>query len=242
MSVRTAVRGSLPYAIAIIGGFLIAYLIVAFVVFPSGVIPRDARIPNVTGLQFDDAVKRLAERGFRGERGEERFHGAAPKGTVLEQNPAPGTHDVEGTVVTLAVSGGQRTVTVPQIIGMSRGDAETALESAGLDVGDVIERPSDAPRGQVIESRPAPGRDAPMPGSVSMVVSAGPSVVIVPTVTGKSVSEARQILEAARLNLGDVSSIDGAGTEAGVVATQTPPPGAQVAAGSRVSLQTRGRS
>jgi hypothetical protein len=50
VSTRTRVRGSLPYAIAIIGGFLIAYLIVAFVIFPSGVIPGDAKVPNVTGL------------------------------------------------------------------------------------------------------------------------------------------------------------------------------------------------
>src|SRR5881394_585049 len=107
MSVRKRVRGTLPYAIAIIGGFLVAYLIVAFLVFPSGVIPRDARVPNVTGLMFDDAVKRLAERGFHGQRGEQRFHAAAPKETVLEQNPAAGAHDVEGASVTLVVSAGQ---------------------------------------------------------------------------------------------------------------------------------------
>src|SRR5207244_6942027 len=88
VSLRSRARRSLPYAIAIIGGFLLAYLIVAFLVFPSGVIPRDIRVPNVTGLPFDEAVRRLAERGLRGVKGEERFHAASPKGTVLEQNPA----------------------------------------------------------------------------------------------------------------------------------------------------------
>src|SRR5215210_937023 len=57
MSLRVRVRRSLPYAIAIIGGFLLAYLVVAFFVFPSGVIPRDIKVPNVTGLPFDDAVR-----------------------------------------------------------------------------------------------------------------------------------------------------------------------------------------
>ena len=107
MSIRTKIRGSIPYAISIIGGFLLAYLIVALVIFPSGVIPRDARVPNVTGLLFDDAAKRLAERGFRAERGEARPHPAAPKETVLEQSPAAGKHDVEGATVTLVVSAGQ---------------------------------------------------------------------------------------------------------------------------------------
>ena len=68
MSVRSRLRRTLPYAISIIGGFLLAYIIVAFFVFPSGVIPRDIRVPNVTGLPFDDASRRLAERGLRGGR------------------------------------------------------------------------------------------------------------------------------------------------------------------------------
>ena len=110
MTVRTRLRRSLPYAIAIIGGFLAAYLIVAFLVFPSGVIPRDIRVPNVTGLPFDEAVRRLAERGLRGVKGEERFHAASPKGTVLGQNPSSGSRDVEGAQVSLAVSIGQQSI------------------------------------------------------------------------------------------------------------------------------------
>ena len=60
MTLRTKFRGSLPYAVAVIGGFLVAYLIVAFIVFPSGVVPGNAKVPNVIGLTFDDATKRLA--------------------------------------------------------------------------------------------------------------------------------------------------------------------------------------
>ena len=106
MSLRTNLRGSLPYAAAIIGGFLIAYLIVAFFVFPSGVVPGNARVPNVIGLMYNDAEKRLAEVGFKAERGEARFHPASPKETVLEQAPRAGTRDPEGTSVTLVVSAG----------------------------------------------------------------------------------------------------------------------------------------
>ena len=241
MSARTAIRGSLPYVIAIVSGLLLAYLIVAFFVFPSGVIPRDARVPNVTGLTFDEATRRLAERGFRGQRGDERFHGGAPKGSVLEQTPAAGSHDVEGTVVTLVVSAGQNLVQVPAVVGLSREGAEAALESAGFDVGDVTERPNPAPRGQVIESHPAAGAQTPMPSSVSLVLSAGSSVVIVPNVVGRTVAEARRLLEAAQLDVGDVSSTDGSSTESGVVTTQSPQAGAQVATNARVSLLTRGR-
>lgn len=175
MSVRSGLRGSLPYAVAIVGGFLLAYLVVAFVVFPSGVIPGDAKVPNVAGLTFDDAAKRLAEVGFKAQRGESRFHGGAPKGTVLEQNPHAGTRDVEGAAVTLVVSAGQELAAVPKVVGMTQTDAQTALEGAGFELGEVTERPNDAPRGEVIESKPAPGERAAIPSAVAITISTGRS-------------------------------------------------------------------
>jgi beta-lactam-binding protein with PASTA domain len=106
MSFRSRIRGSLPYAVATIGGFLIAYLIVAFVVFPSGVVPGNAKVPNVIGLMFDDATKRLAAVGFKAERGDDRPHEASPKETVLDQDPRAGERDPDGTSVRLTLSAG----------------------------------------------------------------------------------------------------------------------------------------
>lgn len=104
MSVRMKLRGSMPYAVAIVGGFLIAYLIVAFLIFPSGVIPGDAKVPNVTGLLYDDAQKRLSSVGFKASRGGEEYREATPVNTVLGQDPAAGTKEPEGSTVTLTVS------------------------------------------------------------------------------------------------------------------------------------------
>jgi eukaryotic-like serine/threonine-protein kinase len=239
MSFRVRVRRSLPYAIAIIGGLLLAYLVVAFFIFPSGVIPRDIKVPNVTGLSFDDASRRLAERGLRGMKGEERFHGASPKGTVLEQSPSAGSRDVEGASVTLVVSAGQQVARVPSVSGMSRADAERALEQAGFAVGEVAERPSNSPAGQVIESNPRGGSDATIPSPVSLVVSAGPTVVLIPNVAGQSVAQARVLIENAGLVVADVRTPNGdpLSDVTAVVVQTVPAAGAQVAAGSRVSIQ-----
>ena len=89
MTWRGRLRRLLPYVVALGSGFLLAYLIVAFFVFPAGVIPQDIRVPNVIGLTYTDAVQQLEQKGFTAERGETRFHNAAPKGTVLDQQPAP---------------------------------------------------------------------------------------------------------------------------------------------------------
>src|SRR5215218_3771566 len=142
MNWRTHFRGSLVYLVAIVAGFALAYLLVAFVVFPAGVIPRDLKVPNVTGLDFDDAAQRLAQAGFKAEQGEQRYNNTAPKMTVLEQSPPPGSREGIGDVITLVVSGGQRLVAIPAVSGMTRGDAQAALEKEGFDVGDVTEASS----------------------------------------------------------------------------------------------------
>jgi beta-lactam-binding protein with PASTA domain len=104
MSARTKLRGSLPYAVTIIGGFLLAYLIVAFLIFPAGVIPGNAKVPNVTGLLFDDAAKKLGSVGFKASRASEEYREATPVNTVLAQDPPAGTKEPEGSTVNLTVS------------------------------------------------------------------------------------------------------------------------------------------
>ena len=64
--------------------------------FPRGVIPRDVKVPNVTGLDFDEAAQRLAQAGFKAEQGEQRYNNSAPKMTVLEQSPPPGAREGVG--------------------------------------------------------------------------------------------------------------------------------------------------
>src|SRR2546423_7477523 len=123
---RGAIRRLIPYLIAIVGGFLLAYLVAAFVFFPSGVISQDLKVPNVIGLDLTTAQQRLAQSGFESEQGETRFHATAPKGTVLDQNPPAGSKDAAGTKVTLAVSGGERVGGVPNVVGPGGPGAQRA--------------------------------------------------------------------------------------------------------------------
>ena len=239
MSWRGLTRRLFPYVVAMAGGFMLAYLFVAFVIFPSGVVPRDEEVPSVVGLLFDDAEQELIRKGFRPERGETRFHGTAPRMTVLEQNPPAGSRELVGARVQLAVSGGQQMGMVPTVSGMTREQAEVVLETAGFSVGEVIEQASSQPRGEVIETRPAAGTQAPMPSPVSLVVSGGPSVLRVPDLTGRSLGEARRLLEQIGLVVGDVQVEGGGGS---VVVGQAPDPGTSVSAGSRVILRVAGEA
>ena len=71
MNWRATSRRLLPYALVAAGGFLLAYLFVAFVIFPPQIVPDDGKVPQVVGLLFDEAVTRLEAAGFKAKTGEE---------------------------------------------------------------------------------------------------------------------------------------------------------------------------
>jgi eukaryotic-like serine/threonine-protein kinase len=237
MSWRTRFRKSLVYLVAIVAGFSLAYLLVAFVIFPAGVIPRDVKVPNVTGLGFEEAAQRLAQAGFKTEQGEQRYNNSAPKMTVLEQSPPPGAREGVGATVTLVVSGGQRMVTVPTVTGMTRIEAQVLLEKEGFDVGDVQQAQSNSPPGTVIGTRPGAGSAVSAPSTVSIVVSSGAPAPSMPDLMGRDVGAARQVLS--QIGVKSISIVrepNGPGIP-GQVIGQTPVSGATIAPGMTVTLR-----
>ena len=240
MSWRSSVRTSLVYLVALVGGFALAYLVVAFVVFPAGIVPRDVKVPNVTGLMFDEATLRLEQAGFKADQGEQRFNNSAPKNTVLEQSPPPGSHEGLGNTVTLVISGGQRLVSVPTVTGMTREEAKAELEKSGFDLGDVSEQSSNAPRGSVIASRPAAGSQVSAPATIALIISSGQATIQMPSLMGRDISGARQTLT--QLGVRDVQVMYdpmAIGPRNSVVG-QTPVAGATLIPGGSVTLRVAG--
>ena len=194
MTLRGSARRSIPYLVAIMSGFLLAYLIVGFFAFPAHLVTSDTKVPNVVGQTYEAAAAQLQKLGFVAQHGEQRFTAGAASGQVLGQTPLPDAMEPRGTRIVLDVSQGQRTTNVPQIVGMTRQQAELALQNVGLEAGEVTQRESASPRGQVISSSPAAGQRTPLPSEVSFVVSSGPSQLAVPDVTGQTYSSAAQLL------------------------------------------------
>ena len=241
MSWRNASRRALPYLIAATAGFVIAYMVVAFVIFPAELIPDDAIVPSVVNSSYDDAARALSRAGFQAQRGARRFHGTAAAMTVLQQDPPAGSREKTGTVVTLHISSGQRTSSVPRVVGQMRQQAQIAIENAGLEVGQVDVQYSDAPAGQVISSQPLAGQQITLPARVDIVVSRGPATTEVPNLVGATLPSARDRLQALGLRVGavviDSLSIDPANT----VTVQDPVAGQTVASGTLINLTISGR-
>lgn len=106
--------------------------------FPSPPAPEVRTVPDVVGFKSEHAQNVLANASFTPKA--EIVDSALPKGTVIAQTPAGGTSAELGALVTIQVSSGVPSkVKIPDVVGMSVGDARTALEAAGF-VVEVVER------------------------------------------------------------------------------------------------------
>jgi serine/threonine-protein kinase len=115
-------------------------------------------VPKVTGLSEDDARSTLQSLGFQIATTEQESEDQDP-GTVLAQNPAPGTTLPKGARVTLTVAKEPQPVDVPDVVGEGRNAATHALKKAGFDVN-VVEQPTDNldEDRHVLEQEPATGQ------------------------------------------------------------------------------------
>ena len=90
MSRHARARAWLPYAVAGTSGFLLAFLLVAVLLFPADDALQEVRVPSVVGLPLADAQRRLSSLGLTGVPGQERTSADAPPKSVVAQTPVPG--------------------------------------------------------------------------------------------------------------------------------------------------------
>jgi eukaryotic-like serine/threonine-protein kinase len=239
---RTLWQRLWPYLAAAVGGFGLAWLLITVFVFPPGAAPGDAKLPDVIGLSFDVASQRLQQAGFKAKRGEMRYENAAPAMSVLQMTPTEGTTQPLGSTVTLDLSNGPKTGAVPNVVGMQPAQADSVLDAAGFSTaGDTVRQASDQPVGTVIQTRPGAGTRAVVPSAVTLVLSAGPATIPVPGLAGRTIVEARILLEQVGLSLGDVTILSGGGSQdMASVVKQDPDSGTLVPAGTRVKVSVSG--
>jgi eukaryotic-like serine/threonine-protein kinase len=118
--------------------------------------PEQVEVPDVTGLSRDSAEDLLTKAGL--EPAVEEKESEEPEDDVISQNPAAGTEVDRGSTVTITVSTGIETVSVPNVVGLSRRDAVDQLREVGLVAApretDVTDPSQD---GVTIDQRPAAG-------------------------------------------------------------------------------------
>jgi eukaryotic-like serine/threonine-protein kinase len=161
---------------------------------------------------------------------------AAPKGTVFDSNPKPGTLAPVGSTVTIFVSTGPEPVAVPQVRGLTVDDATSQLEQNGFtSLNTPVEEASNSvAAGLVIRTDPPAGKSVPIDTRITIYVSRGAQTVSMPSKIGETKAAAKAELEADGFTVSTLNRVDDANV--GRVVDQNPAPNTQVAPNSNVVL------
>lgn len=137
---------------------------------------NDVELPDLTGQDVDDAVRRLQDLGFtRVETAAAAVSFDRPD-AVTDQYPEPGETVPASTPITLLYSlPGSRIVAVPDVTGMSVSRAHLALRAAGLAMGPIAYIQDAARNDGVVQATPSGYTVAGSP--VGLVVNGTPSTV-----------------------------------------------------------------
>ena len=92
------------------------------------------------------------------------------KGYVISTNPSAGTSADKGSTVTITVSTGPASVSVPNVVGYDEASAEAALKNAGFGVSVTTEQSSSVAKGKVISQS---ATSATSGSTITIVVSSG---------------------------------------------------------------------
>ncbi len=97
-----------------------------------------ATVPDVTGLDQSEATSKLRDAGFVAKVSTKDSD--EPEGTVIEEDPGPGSKLPVKTSISLTVSTGAGSVVVPNVIGQPESTAENILQGRGAKRIKVVER------------------------------------------------------------------------------------------------------
>jgi serine/threonine-protein kinase len=204
-------------------------------VVSKGAAPVKVVVPKVNGKKQADAEAALKAVGLV-PTPSQAYSDTVAKGIVAEQNPVAGASMSPGSKVTFVVSLGPSTqsVTIPNVVGKSQADAESAIRAAGLVPSALSNVDSTVPKGIVAGQSPAGGGKTAKGAVVGILVSLGPdTTVTVPNVVGKSQSDAEAAIKAAGL-VPQAAEQPDAEVPKGIVISQGPQAGVKAQAGSVV--------
>jgi len=223
-------------------GLLVAAIVIGLLI--GLLLTRDTStdVPNVTGKQLEFAISQLERKGF--DVGEETFvERQAPKNTVLEQDPLPGSAEEDCSFIAffcskpsvdLTVSAGPGSGEIPHVNGLAQAAAEQKLEKAGFEVAVEQVNSSSVEEGLVVFSEPRSGDSATHGSTVTIFVSQGPKLAKVPVLVGTQRRVAVQQIRGRGLT--PSVSEEESSSPAGEVISQSPSAGTEVEPGSTVSI------
>ncbi|MFD1360289.1 Stk1 family PASTA domain-containing Ser/Thr kinase [Lentibacillus salinarum] len=212
---------------------LAAAATILFIIFKPG----DVEIPDVSGMEYEEAMTELRGLNLETER-DLTFSEDIEENMVIGTEPDAGTTVKEDDMVTIIVSQGKETVAFDDFVGENYEQVKRILENKGFDSVTADEDYSDEyGSGEIVaQVYPSPGTEViPEETDVIFDISKGPAPISVNNVAGMSQQQAVNTLEEQGLNV-VVNEENSENTPEGNIISQDPEAGTEVEAGDTVNV------
>lgn len=208
----------------------------------------EVTVPNITGMYVEEASIVLSADQLRLQVIDSTYSTKTPLGTIVEQNPAAGSsvkHD--RTIYVIRNAQLRRPVVLPELRDLSLRQATITIQALGLNIKSIRYEPS-AYKDIILDIRTEDntpllaGHTLEEGSSVVLIVGQGQgtSEVTVPSIVGKSLSDARSWLIGNMLSVGvveyDITPTDET-IDQYIVYSQSPQSGTVVVEGTTVNIK-----
>lgn len=233
-------KGIFDYSITYV---ILALLIIASVFFiyrlaVSNKATDNVKVPAVTGLDKDEAIKLLKEKKLNGLIVKTVNDDSVEAGKIVEQSPAANSEVKEGTNVELTVSVGKNKTIVPNLSNIDLDKVEDILSKSNLSLGKVERKYDDkVDENKIISQSVNFGEEVEKGTKIDIVVSRGKEdkKVEVPDLMGKTEAEAIKILYDSGLAVGKTEK-KADNQKAGTVIWQSYGKGVKVDADTKIDI------
>ncbi|MFU0538278.1 protein kinase domain-containing protein [Gardnerella vaginalis] len=165
-------------------------------------IPED--IIDPTSNAGKDPIKALKNAGFTSithKSSEDIYSLEIPKGCVVEISPTPGMQMNHNKNITVILSKGPMPVSMPDIVNLTKEEADKAFNEAKLVPNYSEEFNDKIEKGKIISASVQKGTQMHWGDKLDVVVSKGPKTITMPDVRNKNANDARRILESLGLKV-----------------------------------------
>jgi serine/threonine-protein kinase len=195
----------------------------------------EVAVPDLTEMPEQAAIDILkSSEDLEYDRTIDEYNAEVEKGLVIRTEPAAGATVPKGTSVILYVSAGVEQVKVPDVTGETIANATAELESIGLKVKTTESFSDTVAKGSVISQSPDANVVLEAGSTVTLEISKGPEIIIVPDVRTMNEADAKKALADAGL---DSKVVYVSSPDDGVVINQFPIPGSSASRGDLVEIE-----
>jgi beta-lactam-binding protein with PASTA domain len=218
---------------------------------------REVRVPNLRGMTTLQAQETANGNGLIVSVEDKFYSSDVPAGKIISQIPSADSKVRRGWRVRVAESLGPQRVAIPNLIGETEYAATLNLRRRGLDLATVATVPvAQVPADQVVAQVPSPAAGEVLSPKMSILLAQAPPApeFVMPNFVGRQLSEARDKIVRAGLQIASVSvageditppaAPDTTDTSLAVAPPKAAPVSGRIiaqspAAGSRVTAETQ---